>query len=369
MQQVIVVGGGAAGMMAAGQAALHGASVLLLEKTDRLGKKMAISGKGRCNITNAGDLESIIKNFPGNGNFLYGPLYSFTNQDLVEFLARLGVETKIERGQRIFPVSDDADQVVNAFRQFLRQTGVVVKTGIKVNKILTESDQILGVRAENGEVFKGSAVIVTTGGLSYPGTGSTGDGLAWARELGHTVVPPKPSLVPLETQEPWVKELQGLTLRNVKITAWRGPKVLDSHFGEMLFTHFGVSGPTVLSLSRAVVCELSRTAKPVRVTIDLKPALSAEQLDARLQRDFSEKVRKQFKNALDDLLPKSLIPVMVKLTGISPEKWVHQITREERASLGKLLKEMPLTIVKSLPIAAAIVTAGGVAVKEISPKT
>ena len=355
-------------MMAAGQAALNGAKVLLLERNDRLGRKLAISGKGRCNITNAGDLESIISNFPGNGNFLYGPLYSFTNQDLIDFLAGQGVETKVERGQRVFPVSDDADEVVNAFRNFLRKTGVDVKTGVRVDRVLTEDGRVTGVKVVNGAVFAAPAVIITTGGLSYPATGSTGDGYNWARELGHSVVPPMPSLVPLEIKEEWAKELQGLTLRNVRITAWRGERNLDSQFGEMLFTHFGVTGPIVLSLSRVVVQELAKHGKPVKLTIDLKPALSEEQLDARLQRDFAEKVRKQYKNALDELLPKSLIPIVIKLSGILNDKWVHQITREERIGLGKLLKGLPLTAIRSLPIAAAIVTAGGVAVKEINPK-
>jgi len=356
-------------MMAAGQAAAAGAAVLLLEKNTCLGKKISISGKGRCNITNAADLETIITNFPGNGNFLYGPLHSFSNQDLVEFLRRRGVETKVERGQRVFPVSDDADQVVNAFVTFLRQTGVEIKTGVVVDKLLTLEGNVLGVRAVNGEVYKAQNVIISTGGLSYPATGSSGDGYRWARELGHKVVDTRPSLVPLVTGEEWVKEVQGLTLRNVKVNAWRGSKLLDSHFGEMLFAHFGLTGPIILSLSRLVVDELARSGAPVKLTIDLKPALSQEQLDLRLQRDFAAKVRKQFKNALDELLPKSLISVMIKLSRIPAEKWVHQITREERIALGKLLKGLPLTVLRSLPVAAAIVTAGGISVKEINPKT
>lgn len=357
-------------MMAAGQAALAGAKTLLLEKNSQLGKKVAISGKGRCNITNAADLETIIQRFPGNGNFLYGPLYTFTNQDLRDFLATRGVDTKVERGQRVFPVSDDAHQIVEAFRVFLRDAGAEIKAGTPVDAVLTGNKQIVGVRLVNGDVFKTQTVIIATGGLSYPGTGSTGDGLRWAKMLGHTVVEPRPSLVPLVTAEPWIKELQGLTLRNVQVSAWRGNKELDSQFGEMIFTHFGVSGPIILSLSRTVVDELARSGRnSVRVTVDLKPALSSEQLDARLQRDFSAKTRKQFKNALDELLPKSLIPVIVRLSKIPPEKWVHQITRDERYSLGNLLKSLPLTVTRTLPIAAAIVTAGGVAVKEIKPKT
>lgn len=369
MYQVIVVGGGAAGMMAAAQAALQGAKVLLLEKTDRLGKKVAISGKGRCNITNAADLGSIIANFPGNGNFLYGALHAFSNQDLIDFLAARGVATKVERGQRVFPVSDDADQVVRALRDLLREAKVEIKTGSIVDRVITSDGKVSGVRLGNGDVIKSPAVIVCTGGLSYPGTGSTGDGYHWARELGHTVTSLRPSLVPLVTKEGWVKEVQGLSLRNVSVSAWRNGKLLDSRFGEMLFTHFGISGPIILSLSRVVVDELTAGMKQVKVTIDLKPALTAEQLDLRLQKDFTLKTRKQFKNSLDELLPKSLIPVILQLSQIPPEKWVHQITREERQSLGLLLKAMPLTVIRSFPVAAAIVTAGGVAVKEINPKT
>jgi predicted Rossmann fold flavoprotein len=369
LQQIIVIGGGAAGMMAAGQAAECGAKVLLLEKMDKVGKKIAISGKGRCNITNAADLETIINNFPGNGNFLYGPLYSFTNQDLVEFLRERGIETKVERGQRVFPVSDDADQVVWALRNFLTKNGVEIKTGVQVERVIASEGQVTGVKTANGDTFQADAVIIATGGLSYPGTGSTGDGYKWATELGHKVIKTRPSLVPLVATEEWVKELQGLALKNVTVSAWRGPKSLDSHFGELLFTHFGVTGPIVLSLSRTVVDELARTGKPVKITIDLKPALSPEQLDLRLQRDFEAKVRKQYKNALDELLPKSMIPVVIKLSAIPADKWVHQITKEERRNLGSLLKALPLNISKSLPVAAAIVTAGGVNVKEINPKT
>ncbi len=356
-------------MMAAGQAAMTGAKAVLLEKTDRLGKKVAISGKGRCNITNAADVATIIKQFPGNGNFLYGPLYTFDNQALVEFLAQRGVATKVERGQRVFPVSDDAEQIVDAFKQFLRQTGVEIRTQAQVNKILRQEQQITGVRLTSGEIVPGKAVIICTGGLSYPATGSTGDGYHWAQELGHTVIPTRPALVPLVSAESWVKQLQGLALRNVQLTAWRGSKVLDTQFGEMLFAHFGITGPIVLSISRAVVDELARAKQHVLVTLDLKPALSGEQLDARLQRDFTALARKQFKNSLQDLLPKNLIPVIIDLSQIPPEKEVHQITREERLHLGRLLKRLPMTIIKSLPIAAAIVTAGGVSVKEINPKT
>ncbi len=356
-------------MMAAGQAAFAGARVLLLEKKERVGRKIAISGKGRCNITNAAELETIIKNFPGNGRFLFGPLSSFSNQDLIAFLRSRGVETKVERGQRVFPVSDDAEEIVKACNAFLRQTGVETKCGCQVDKILTGNSQVVGVRSVQGDVFKSRAVVIATGGLSYPGTGSTGDGYRWAEELGHKVVKLRPSLVPLVTQEEWVKELQGLTLRNVRVTAWRGQKALETQFGEMMFAHFGLTGPIILSLSRVVVDELASSGRPVRLSLDLKPALSPEQLDARLQRDFAAKVRKQFKNSLDELLPKSLIPVVVRLSGIQPEKEVHQITREERMRLGTLLKNLPLTVQRSLPVSAAIVTAGGVTVKEINPKT
>lgn len=366
--QVIVVGGGAAGMMAAGQAARGGAGVLLLEKKERLGRKIAISGKGRCNITNVENVEDFISHYPGNGRFLHSILRGFDNVALRDFLAGYGVETKVERGGRVFPVSDDAETIVKALRAFLTKTGVRVETGVSVEEILVDKGQVIGVRGNNQKQYLAPAVILCTGGSSYPGTGSTGDGFRFARKLGHQVITPRPALVPLKTAEAWVKEVQGLSLRNVEGSLWVEGKKQAVEFGEMLFTHFGVSGPIILTLSRRAGEALGE-GKRVELRINLKPALSPEQLDARLQRDFQKYTNKQFKNALDDLLPQSLIPVVVGLSGINPDRAVHQVSREERRTLLKLLQSLTLTITETLSLEAAIVTAGGVNVKEINPKT
>ncbi|AFM40788.1 flavoprotein, HI0933 family [Desulfosporosinus acidiphilus SJ4] len=366
--QIIVVGGGAAGMMAAGQAAQNGAKVLLLEKKERLGRKIAISGKGRCNITNEENVADFIRNYPGNGRFLHGILREFDNVALRRFLAHYGVETKVERGGRVFPVSDDAENVVEALAGFLTELGVTIITGITIEEILVENGRVIGVQGIDKRRFLAQAVIVCTGGASYPATGSTGDGFRFARKLGHHVITPRPALVPLKTAESWVKELQGLSLRNVEATLWIGGKKKAAEFGEMLFTHFGVSGPIILTLSRQAG-EGVRQGEPVQLRINLKPALTAEQLDLRIQRDFQKYSNKQFKNALEDLLPQSLIPVMIRLSGINPDRVVHQVNREERKRLISLLQELALTITDTLSIETAIVTAGGVDVKEINPKT
>lgn len=366
--QVIVVGGGAAGMMAAGQAAVGGAKVLLLEKKERLGRKIAISGKGRCNITNEENVSDFISHYPGNGRFLHSILRGFDNVALREFLAFYGVETKVERGGRVFPVSDDAEMVVEALAAFLADKKVEVRSGITVEEVMVEDGHVTGVRGSGKKIYKSPVVIVCTGGSSYPGTGSNGDGYRFARRLGHRVITPRPALVPLKTSEEWVKELQGLSLRNVEASLWIGGKKQAAEFGEMLFTHFGVSGPIVLTLSRQAGEGLSG-GKEVELRVNLKPALSIEQLDARVQRDFRKFSNKQFKNVLDDLLPQSLIPVMIRLSGIKPDRVVHQINREERKRLLGLLQALPLTIQDTLPIEAAIVTAGGVDVKEVNPKT
>ncbi|EGW40720.1 NAD(P)/FAD-dependent oxidoreductase [Desulfosporosinus sp. OT] len=366
--QVIVVGGGAAGMMAAGQAAKGGAKVLLLEKKERLGRKIAISGKGRCNITNEENVSDFMSHYPGNGRFLHSILRDFDNVALRDFLASYGIETKVERGGRVFPVSDDAETVVEALVSFLKDKGVEIRSGIAVEEILVENGHVVGVRVAGQKRLLAAAVIVCTGGSSYPATGSNGDGFRFARKLGHRVITPRPALVPLKAPEEWVKELQGLALRNVEASLWIDGKKRTTEFGEMLFTHFGVSGPIILTLSRQAGDAL-REGQQVKLQIDLKPALTQEQLDARVQRDFQKYSNKQFKNALDDLLPQSLIPVMIRLSGINPERVVHQINREERKHLVGLLKELPLTITDTLSIETAIVTAGGVDVKEINPKT
>ncbi|HEY8909978.1 MAG TPA: NAD(P)/FAD-dependent oxidoreductase [Desulfosporosinus sp.] len=366
--QVIVVGGGAAGMMAAGQAAKGGAKVLLLEKKEHLGRKIAISGKGRCNITNEENVSDFIRNYPGNGRFLHGILREFDNVALREFFASYGVETKVERGGRVFPVSDDAEKVVEALTAFLSDKGVEIHSGMAVEEIMVENGHVTGVRGSGSKRYFAPTVIVCTGGASYPATGSSGDGFRFARKLGHHVITPRPALVPLKTAEDWVKELQGLALRNVEGSLWMDGKKQITEFGEMLFTHFGVSGPIILTLSR-LAGDALRGGQQVELRINLKPALSAEQLDARVQRDFQKYSNKQFKNALDDLLPQSMIPVMIHLSEINPDGVVHQISREERKRLVRLLQELPITITETLSIETAIVTAGGVDVKEINPKT
>ncbi|MFZ3102914.1 MAG: NAD(P)/FAD-dependent oxidoreductase [Desulfitobacteriaceae bacterium] len=367
-EQLIVIGGGAAGMMAAGQAALMGVKVLLIEKKEVLGRKIAISGKGRCNLTNDENITEFIRRYPGNGRFLQGVLREFDNVRLRQFFVDLGVDTKVERGGRVFPISDDAQIVVKALEKFLLKAEVKVRTSNTVEEILAEKGQVKGIRLACGENIPARAVIVCTGGASYPATGSTGDGFRFASKLGHQVVTPRPALVPLCTSEPWVKEVQGLALRNVEASLWFDGKKRASEFGELLFTHFGVSGPIILTLSR-LACEALSQGHTVRLEINLKPALTTDQLDLRLQRDFQVFSNKQFKNSLGELLPKSLIPVIIKLSGINPDQVMHQINREERKQLGQLLRRLSLTVTSTLPLAAAIVTAGGVEVKEINPKT
>lgn len=365
---VIVIGAGAAGLMAAGQAAADGARVTLLEKNDCPGRKLLITGKGRCNITNAADTREFIRNIPGNGRFLHSVFDMFDNHDLMGFFLSQGVETKIERGDRVFPVSDQAADVVGALVRFCRQNGVKVIYGQPIARITRQDNAVIGVVARNGDSYKADRVIIATGGASYPGTGSTGDGYDMARELGHTIVPVKPALVPLETAEGWVSELQGLTLKNVRVTARAGGKDLAEEFGEMIFTHFGISGPIILTLSRKIAIEMDK-GREIKVCINLKPALTPEQLDGRMQRDFTEFRKKQFKNSLAELLPKSLIPVVIGLSGIAGEKPVHQITREERLQLASLLQNLEVSVTGTRSIKEAIVTAGGVSVKEIDPRT
>ncbi|MEM5769212.1 MAG: NAD(P)/FAD-dependent oxidoreductase [Bacillota bacterium] len=368
--KVIVVGGGAAGMMAAGRAAELGAEVRVLEKMNQPGKKLLITGKGRCNITNYGERDKLIKSMPGNGSFLFSAFSAFSNYDLISFLQERGVETKVERGERVFPVSDDAEDVARVFRAYAEQRGSRIITNAPVAEILCEHGHVTGIKTAGGKIFPADKIILATGGASYPGTGSTGDGYTMAEKLGHTIQPLRPALVPLETGEAWVRELQGLTLKNVAATAYCGAQVLDKDFGELLFTHFGVSGPIILSLSGKIAAALAKdNSQTVQIRINLKPALSEEQLYARLQRDFTEFARKQFKNALHKLLPQKLIPVVVGLSGISGDKEVHQITREERRRIVQLLLDLRLTVTKSRPLAEAIVTAGGVSVREINPKT
>lgn len=363
---LIVIGAGAAGLMAAGKAAARGNEVLLLEKNEQIGKKILITGKGRCNLTNDCEVEEMINNFPETGKFLYSALYNFSNWQLRSFFSDLGVETKVERGDRVFPVSDDAADIVKALKKYIKQRGVKLKLKAKVTEILATDDQIKGVKLETGREYRGDNILIAVGGKAYPSTGSSGDGYKMAQDLGHTVKAVKPSLVPLETKEQWVKEAQGLNLRNVTATLVVNGKEKEQEFGEMLFTHFGVSGPIILTLSRKVVQHLNQELK---LKINLKPALSLNKLDNRLQRDFKKYTRKQFKNSLDDLLPKKLIPIIIELSSIPNDKFVHQITTEEREELIEILTGLELTITGTRGFRSAIVTTGGVRTEEINPST
>ncbi|MCX7771952.1 MAG: NAD(P)/FAD-dependent oxidoreductase [Clostridia bacterium] len=366
-RRVGIIGAGAAGLMAAGRAGSLGKSVLVFERNKRAGKKLLITGKGRCNITNNCPMEELLQNIPGNGRFLYSTLNKFNNYDIMDFFEANGVPIRTERGNRVFPESDRSFDVVDALMRYAQKEGARFLYTSRVREIVAENGQVKGVKLDNNDFYELDSVILATGGLSYQATGSTGDGYRLAQALGHTVTELKPSLVPLETKEKWVTELQGLALKNVGLSVFdaSGHKVYED-IGEMLFTHFGVSGPMVLSCSRHILdCGFTGST----LSIDLKPALDEETLDNRIQRDFTKYSRKQFVNALDELLPKSMIPVFVSLTGISPEKPVHQITKAERRDIVTLLKNLKLTVSKARPIDEAIVTAGGVNIKEINPST
>lgn len=360
---IAVIGGGAAGLMACGIAAQRVNKVILIEKNYLPAKKVRITGKGRCNITNSTEIEDIIENIPTNGKFLYSALYSFTNEDTVNFFENLGVKTKVERGGRIFPVSDSAKDVAEALVRHAMKKNVRVVTS-EALEIKAVDGKAVGVVTTKGFI-RADGVILATGGMSYPLTGSDGRGYKIAEKLGHTIIPPKPSLVPVVTEEKWVKDLMGLSLKNVTLKLYTKKKIYED-FGEMLFTHFGISGPIVLSAS-AHIKNTDKTKYCVK--IDLKPALSEEQLDKRLLRDFSEFKKKHFINSLDELLPKALIPVIIKLSGIEPHKETSSVTREERAKLCSLIKGLPLTVAKLCDISEAIITSGGIKVSEIDPST
>jgi len=356
-------------MMAAITAASAGAAVILLEKKDKVGRKLSITGKGRCNLTSAVDKDSLIKGFPGNGRFLYSAFHEFSNLNLIEFFEQHGLKTKVERGNRVFPQTDKAEDVVEVLYKTMQKTGVKIMTACEVLKINITAGRIAGIDCQHGRLLA-NAVIIATGGMSYPGTGSTGDGYHWAAAAGHKIVEPRPGLVPLLAREDWVKELQGLSLKNTRAVAYDDSgKKINEDCGELLFTHFGLSGPIILSMSRDIGERLYLHQKPVQIELDLKPALSEEKLDERLQRDLDKYSRKMFKNALDELLPGKMIPVIVKLSGIEGGKFCNQIIRSERLGLVHLLKHLTMTIHGTRPIAEAIVTAGGVNVKEVDPKT
>lgn len=363
---VIVIGGGAAGLLAAGRAGELGARVLLLEKNDRLGRKIMVSGGGRCNVTNSGSIQELIKHYPGNGQFLYSAFSKFSNQDIMLLLERMGVPLKVEKEGRVFPSSDKASDVVKGLTKYLKEGGVEIRLEERVTGIVTEGREVRGVTTEKGRIAS-RLVIVATGGKSYPATGSTGDGYQWALACGHNVVPVRPALVPLNVKEEWVKEVQGLALRDIYADLKEGEKVLGREQGEILFTHFGVSGPVILSLSRYV--KNHSAPQDLTLYINLKPALNEDQLAAELQLELQKNQKKQLKNALDDLLPRRLIPIIIRESQISPEKFVHQVTKKERQALLATLRNLKLTITGPRSLDEAIVTAGGVAVKEINPKT
>lgn len=367
MSKVIVIGGGPAGMMAAYAASCQGHAVTVLEQNEKLGKKLFITGKGRCNITNAGDMDNLFANVMSNRKFLYSAFYTFDNEQVLSFFENQGLRTKVERGNRVFPLSDHSSDVIAALSRALKLQNVDIRLHTKVQSLLIRDEVACGVVLSDGKTVEADDVIVATGGISYPSTGSTGDGYRMAEESGHALVECTPSLVPFETKEDWVKDLQGLSLRNVTVSIYHGKKKLYEDFGEMLFTHFGVSGPLVLSASGMI--------KPVQfkqelcMYIDLKPALDAEQLDKRILREFDAAMNKQFKNVIGSLMPAKMIPVVIRLSGIDPDKKVNEVSREERQHLVQLLKRLPLTINGLRGWNEAIITKGGVSVKDINPST
>ena len=407
MSKVIVIGGGPAGMFAAIAAAESGHQVTLLEKNEKLGKKLYITGKGRCNITNAGDMDNLFSNVMTNSKFLYSAFYAYDNQRVIDFFEKNGLRTKVERGNRVFPVSDHSSDVIATLQRVLREKKVEVRLYTKVEELLTEelpkeapqsteidvaeavaqekpvvkdkwaakaskkekgpTARITGVKLSDGKTLFADSVIVATGGFSYQTTGSTGDGYQFAKEVGHKVTDIRPSLVPFYTKEAYVSQMQGLSLKNVRVRIRDGKKLLYDEFGEMLFTHFGVSGPLILSASAAI--KPSLTEKELAMEIDLKPALSEEQLDQRLLREFEEAKNKQFKNSIGHLFPSKMIPVILELSGIHPDKKVNEITREERMNFIHLMKAFPMTLNGLRDFKEAIITRGGVKVGEVNPST
>ncbi len=376
MSKVLVIGGGAAGMMAAISSAKQGNNVTILEKMESLGKKLLITGKGRCNITNSADMQEFMNNIPENSKFLYSAFNSFNNQDIISFLNKQGLATKVERGGRVFPISDKSQDVLKAFTKKLKELNVQIRFNYRVKQIIVEDNKAVGVICENGDKILADKIILATGGASYPVTGSTGDGYSLAKELGHTITKIKPSLVPLTCSgksKELCQEMQGLSLRNVKIKIKHEEKTIYEDFGEMLFTHYGLSGPIILSSSAILVRyknidELLKQNK-IKICIDLKPALDEEKLDSRILRDFEELKNRQFKNSLDKLLPKKMIEPLIEVIGINPEKRINEITKEERRKIVRTLKNYELTIDGFRSIEEAIITSGGVKINEINPKT
>lgn len=371
MKKVLVIGGGAAGIMAAYSSARSGQEVHIYEKNEKLGKKLFITGKGRCNITNASDMEVLFQNVVSNYKFLYSAFYTFTNEQMIELMKEAGVPVKIERGNRVFPVSDKSSDVIGGLERLLKKEGVAIHLKSEVSKILTsqqENDKtVMGIMLQDGSEVKGEQVIVATGGVSYPSTGSTGDGMSMTEKLGHTKTRLYPALVPIEIEEEWVSRLQGLSLRNVSVSFSAGKKEFYQNFGEMVFTHYGVSGPVILSGSSYL--PKYENKERVEACVDLKPALSEKQLDLRILRDFEENKNKDFKNSLNLLLPRKIIPIIIELSGISPEKKIHEITKEERRQLIYIIKNLKMHVKGVRGFEEAIITQGGVKVKEINPAT
>ena len=367
MKKVVVIGAGAAGMMAAATAANRGLDVTLLERNHRVGRKLLITGKGRCNITNDCDIEELIENVPTNGKFLYSAFYTFTNTDVIDMFNRLGVATKTERGKRVFPESDKARDIVDALEKMINKEKVNLVLNAKVDKIISKDNKIQKVVLSDKKEIECDAVIVATGGLSYPLTGSTGDGYKFAKSQGHTIIDTKPSLIGIEVQEKFVSDLEKLSLRNIAISVYnsKNKKVYDD-FGELEFTKYGLDGPTIKSAS----CRMKDTTKEnYKIVVDLKPALDEENLDKRVQKDFQKYTNKKFEKALDDLLPKKLITTIIELSGIDKNTVVHQISREQRKTLVHLLKNLSFTVKRYRPVEEAIVTSGGIKVSEINSST
>ena len=368
MNKVIIVGGGAAGMLASIIAAKNGCAVTLFEKNEKLGKKVYITGKGRCNVTNNCDPEELLQAVMSNPKFLYSAFYSFTSQDMMQLLEDAGVSLKTERGNRVFPVSDHSSDIIHGLERLMKQYGVQIHLRSEVKNLLTENGIVTGIQLTDNKVYTADAVIVATGGLSYPTTGSTGDGYRFAVETGHTVTECMPSLVPLTTKEAYIPLMKGLSLRNVELTIKRGKKTVYQDFGEMMFTHFGITGPLVLSAS-AKIGKFLQKGEELSAYLDLKPALSHEQLDDRILREFSSAQNKQFKNVIGVLFPSSLTPVIIELGPIAEDKVIHDISREERLAFGALIKAFPFTITGLGGFSEAVITRGGVSVREIQPGT
>lgn len=366
MSKVIVVGGGAAGMMACHAAAMCGHQVTLLEKNEKLGKKIYITGKGRCNLTNASDMEALFANVMSNRKFLYSAFYTFDNNQVIDLFEMNGMATKTERGNRVFPVSDHSSDVISTMAKVLKNDNVEVKLNTTVQSLIIKENKACGVIV-NGKEISADNVILCTGGLSYPSTGSTGDGYEFAKKAGHRIIDCTPSLVPFNIREEWVKDLQGLSLKNSAVTIYDEKKKLYSDFGEMLFTHFGVSGPMILSASGNI--KAAEFAKPLKLVIDLKPAMTEDQLDKRILRDFDENKNKQFRNSVSKLLPSKLIPIIIDLSGIDPDKKVNEISKEERRHFVHLLKNLTMTINGLRGWNEAIITKGGINVKDVNPST